>query len=208
MPNLNAPAGLAPVKYRNGNYWNGQARLYAIAPAVTGAFYIGDLVKIDATNFADANGIPCVTNATAGATARGVVVAIGTAVPYGFQGGPYVNPNDLTKIFRPSGAQTGYYYAAVVDDPDVIFEIMEDTTSTPGQASAVTKNANVTFSAPATGVFVSGATLNSNTYAVTATLNLKVLQAVQRSDNTPYTAFQRWEVLINNHDFSGGTVGY
>ena len=42
----------------------------------------------------------------------------------------------------------------------------------------------------------------------TATLNLKVLQAVQRPDNTPYTAYQRFLVQINNHDFSGGTSGY
>lgn len=208
MANLNAPAGLAPVMYRNGNMWTGQARLYAIAPAIATALYIGDVVAIDATNFADPNGIPCIKQAVAGATARGVIVAVGAGLPYGFQGGPYINPNDLTKTFRPTGAQTGYYYAAVVDDPDVVFEVQEDTTSTPGQAAQITKNANFTVAAPATGVFISGFTLNSNTYAVTATLNLKVLQAVQRPDNTPYTAFQRLLVMLNNHDFSGGTVGY
>ena len=61
---------------------------------------------------------------------------------------------------------------------------------------------------PATGVFISGFTLNNNSFAATATLNLKVLQAVQRTDNQPYAAYQKWLVLINNHDFATGTAGY
>lgn len=207
MANLNAPSGLAPVMYRNGNFWNGQARLYGIAASQTSAMYIGDLVKIDATNFADGNGIPLIVPGTAGASARGVIVAIGTALPYGFQGGPFINPNDLTKIFRPAGAQASLYYAAVVDDPDVIFEVQEDATGI-GLAAAVTKNANLSFGAPATGVPVSGTQILGSSYAVTATLNVKIMQAVQRPDNLPYTQYQKWLVTINNHDFSGGTVGY
>ena len=57
-------------------------------------------------------------------------------------------------------------------------------------------------------MFVSGTMVNSNTYATTATLNVKVLQAVQRSDNQPYAAYQKLLVTLNNHDFSGGTAGY
>jgi hypothetical protein len=208
MANINAPSGLAPVMYRNGNPWNGQARLYAVIAGDTNSYYAGDVVKIDATNFADTNGIPYVTRATAGNVARGVVVAVGTAIPYGYQGGPFVNPADLTKAYRPSGSQSGNYYVAVVDDPDVIFEVQEDATSTPGTATQMTKNANFTAANPATGVYVSAFTLNSNTYNTTATLNLKVLQAVQRPDNTPYSAYQRLLVLLNSHDFSSGTVGY
>lgn len=208
MANLNAPSGLSPVMYRNGNFWNGQTRLYGIAAADTNAYYVGDPVKIDATNFADANGIPFVTKATAGAAMRGVIVGIGLALPYGFQGGPYINPNDLTKIFRPSGAAAVNYYVALVDDPDVIYEVQEDTSAAAGLAAAVTKNANLSFGAPATGVFVSGAMILASSYAVTATLNVKILQAVQRPDNLPYTASQKFLVMVNNHDFSGGTVGY
>ena len=209
MANLNAPSGLAPVMYRNGNFWNGQVRLYGIAAANTNAFYIGDPVAIDTANgYADANGVTFVTKATAGAAMRGVIVGIQLALPYGYQGGPVINPNDLTKVYRPSGVQATNYYAAVIDDPDVIFEIQEDTSSTPGQNAQMTKNVNMSFGAPATGVFVSGAMAASNSYATTATLNLKVIQAVNRPDNIPYTAYQKLLVSINNHDFSGGTVGY
>jgi hypothetical protein len=163
---------------------------------------------MDATNFADANGVAAVTRGVAGSTIRGVIVAIGLAVQGGYQGGPYVNPNNLTLVNRPTGAQAQNYYCLVVDDPSVIFEIQEDTTSTPGQAAQMTKNANFVFNAPATGINVSGVQLNSNTYNTTATLNLKVIGAVQRDDNVPYTAFQKLLVTINNHDFSSGTLGY
>jgi len=210
MPNLNAPSGFSPVMYRNGNKWNGQSRLYAVIATDTNPYYIGDLVKIDSTNFADTNGIPYVTRATAGAgvSLRGVVVGVAAALPYGFQGGPWINPADLTKTYRPTGAQSANYYLSVVDDPDVIFEVQEDTTSTPGQAAQMTKNVSPTIANPATGVLVSGFQVNSNTYGTGATLQLKVMQAVQRSDNLPYTAYQKLLVTINQHDFSGGTAGY
>lgn len=205
MPNINAPAGLAPVMYRNGNFWNGQTRLYAIAASDTNAIYPGDPVKV--TGASDPNGVQIVTLATAGATCRGVVTAVGTAIPYGYQGGPMINPNDLTKTYRPSGAQAQVYFVAVVDDPDVIFEIQEAFTASPLQGTNMAKNANFVYAAPATGVYYSGVTLDPTTAATTATLNLKIMGAVQRPDNQPFTTYQRLLVTINNHDFSGGIAG-
>lgn len=208
MANLNAPSGFAPVMYRDGSPWNGAARMYCILAADTNAYYIGDPVKM-AAGGADAAGIAAVTRGTAGATVRGVIVAIGLAVqPGSFQGGPYVNPNDLSKTSRPSGAQSQNYYCLVVDDPAVIFEIQEDTTSTPGVAANMVQNANFVYAAPATGIYVSGVQLNSGSYAVTATLNCKVIGVVQRGDNTAFTAYQKLLVTLNNHDFSTGVLAY
>lgn len=208
MPNMNAPAGLAPVSYRNGNPWNGQARLYAIAAADTNPIYVGDPVKV--TGAADAFGTQIVTLATAGASVRGVVVAVGTINTNGMpfpQGGPIINPNDLTKTYRPSGAQTQVYYAMVVDDPDVVFEVQEAYTATPIQSTNMAKNANFVYAAPATGNYLSGVTLDPTTINTTATLNLKILGSPMRTDHTPYTTYQRFLVIINNHDFSGGVAG-
>lgn len=206
MPNINAPAGLTPVMNRSGSKWNGQTRLYAIAAADTNAIYVGDPVKV--TGAADANGLQVVTLGTAGASLRGVVVGIGTAVQGGGpQGGPLINPADLTKTFRPSGAQSQVYYAAVVDDPDVVYEIQEAFTATPTTSAQIAKNANFVYAAPATGVFVSGVCLDQSSLNTTATLNLKIIQAVQRYDNTPFTTYQRFLVTINNHDFSSGIAG-
>jgi hypothetical protein len=206
MANLNAPAGLAPVMYRNGNFWNGQARLYAIAAADTFPCYVGDIVKV--TGVADANGLQIVTpNRTAGTSARGVVVALALALPYGYQGGPMINPNDLTKVFRPTGAQTSLYYALVVDDPDVVYEIQEGFTATPMTTAQIAKNCNVLYAAPTGPVPVSATVIDPTTYATTATLDLKIIQSIQRADNTPFTTYQRMMVTINNHDFSSGVAG-
>ena len=137
MANLNAPSGLSPVMYRNGNFWNGQTRIYAIAAADTNAYAIGDAVKITAA--ADANGIAVVTLATAGASVRGVVVGLSAAIPMGgvLQGGPVINPNNLATITRPAAAQSTYWYASVVDDPDVIFEIQEVYSGTAGATTSL-----------------------------------------------------------------------
>jgi len=205
MANINAPFGLAPVQYRDGTPWNGGGRMYAIAAADTNAIYIGDPVK--ATAACDSNGLLVVTLATAGATMRGVVVAVGTALQGGgLQGGPYINPADLTKTYRPSGAQSQVYYALVVDDPNVLFAIQEGTGTPGGSSSIGSKNANFVYGAPATGVYVSGVTLDTTTYNTTSTLNFRLMGAVQDYANTPFTANQRLLVSINNHDFSGGTT--
>jgi hypothetical protein len=207
MANLNAPSGLAPVMHRDGSMWNGQARMYCVLAADTNPYYIGDLVKVAAN--ADANGIPAITLGTAGAQARGVVVAIGTNA----QGGPYINPNNLTLTNRPTGAQAVNYYALVVDDPTVVFEIQEVNSGVAGNAVNMNKNANIVYALPTTGVFVSGTTLDNTTYATTSTLNLKVMGTVQRNfggglnGNVPFTLAQRLLCVINSHDFSAGTNG-
>ena len=58
------------------------------------------------------------------------------------------------------------------------------------------------------GHVVSAFQLSAASYGTGATLNLKVLGAVQREDNTPLQAYQKLLACINNHDFSGGTAGY
>jgi hypothetical protein len=208
MANLNAPSGLSPVMYRNGNFWNGQARLYTILAANTNAFAVGDLVASDASG-CDPNGLSAVTLASAGAAARGVIVAVGSAIPMGgmLQGGPMINPANLTQLSRPAAAQATNWFAMVVDDPDVIFEIQERYTGSAVSATQMAKNANIIYSAPATGAVYSGTLLDQTTIATTATLNLRILGAAQRVDNTPFTLGQRLWVCINNHEFSGGVAG-
>ena len=206
MANLNAPAGLAPVMYRNGNFWNGQMRLYAIAAADTFPCYVGDVVKV--TGVGDANGLQIVTpNRAVGTSIRGVVVSVALAIPTGYQGGPMINPNNLTQVFRPSGAQATNYYVGVVDDPDVLFEVQEGFTATPLTTAQISKNANVLYAAPTSPVPISATVMDPTSYATTATLDLKIVQLIQRADNLPYTVYQRALVGINNHDFSGGIAG-
>jgi hypothetical protein len=202
------PAGLSPVRYLNGAKYDGKFQLYCVLAADTNPYYVGDLVTLSASG-GDVNGIPAITLATAGNIAVGVVVAIGTN-PIG---GPYINPLNLNVVNRPTGAQTVNYYAAISDDPNIIYEIQEGGAATNLTTAAINNNANILYAAPATGVNVSGTTLNGTGVTITATLNLKILRFAQRVDNhfltTPSTggAGQKWEVLINNHYFRTGVVG-
>jgi len=86
-----------------------------------------------------------------------VIVAVGT-IP---DGGPLANPANLNQNFRPTGAQAVNYYAAVVDDPNVIFEIQEGGAGTNLTKSSLNRNANIVYAAPATGVVVSGTMLDN-----------------------------------------------
>jgi hypothetical protein len=212
--NVSKPSGLSPVRYLNGAKYDGKGQMYAILAADTNPYFPGDLVTPQ--NTGDAQGNPCVTLATAGNPAVGVIVAVGTlntGTGYLVPGGPYVNPNNLAPVNRPSGAQSVVYYALVSDDPNIIYEIQEGGAATNLTTAACNNNANILYAAPATGVNVSGTTINNASVATTATLNLKILRLSQRVDNhfstSPATggAGQKWEVIINNHVYRGGTLG-
>ena len=212
--NPNKPSGLSPVRYLNGAKYDGKGQMYCVLAADTNAYYPGDLVTPSASG-GDSNGVPAVTLATAGNVAVGVIVAIGTLYGTGYlpPGGPYINALNLNVVSRPSGAQTSNYYALVSDDPNIIYEIQEGGSGTNLTTAAINNNANILYAAPATGVNVSGTTLNNASVTTTSTLNLKILRLVQRIDNhfltSPATggAAQKWEVIINSHVYRAGTTG-
>lgn len=202
MANPNNATGLAPVQHFLGLQWNQVGRLYCILAADTNQYWIGDPVTTIGNANADTFGVPAVTLATAGAATRGVIVGLGT-IRYG----PYVNPNNLNSLpTRPSGSQTINWYALVIDDPYVVFEIQEAGVGSTLTATSVNRNANFNTGVRTSTLTISPTFLDNNTVSTTSTLNLKIIQAVQRGDNTPFTAFQKWLVMINNHEFKVGTT--
>lgn len=204
--NQSKPAGLSPVAYLNGANYDGKVNQYVVLAADTNPYYVGDMVTPQSNG--DGNGIPAVTLAVAGAVACGVVVAVGT-VPFG---GPYVNPNDLSKNFRPTGAQSINYYLAISDDPNIIYEVQEGGAGTNLTQTSCGRNANIVYATPATGVVVSGTQINNASVTTTNTLNLKLIRLAPRIDNhfvtNPATGggAQKWWVIINNHSYRGGTT--
>lgn len=214
MANTSKVSGLTPVKYLNGADWTGQANIYHINTADTNAYYPGDPVALVAGVegvAGESYGLQTIGVGQVGAANVGVVIAVGTT-PRGL--GPVINPADLTKTFRPAAAQTIPYFALVVDDPMVVFEIQENGGS-PFTVTATSKNANFALAAPAAGSYVSGAYLNNATAAaVTATYNLKLLGLSQRYDqgSVVYNTFgnnAKWLCLLNNHSYGqyGGRTG-
>ena len=224
MANANKPFGLTPIKYLGGANWTGQTNQYYIDSTDTNAYYPGDLVALH--NGLDAqSGLPAVTKATAHGgsypTAVGVINTIGASGSSSLsqRGGPAIDPTNLNIIYAPA-TKTKNYFVEVVDDPNVIFSIMEAYSGTALTKVATTYNADIVVAAPATGVSISGSYLDNG--AVTApvatvtgaTYNFRMLGLTQVID--PYSGLYntygygaKWNVLINNHAFRAlGVVNY
>ena len=197
MANANRPSGFSPVQYLNGSPWNGQARIYSIAAAYATALYIGDPVKSSGTSAA--NGVPGIILGAATGALRGVIVGLGSAE------GLIANPKNLDITYRPAAAQATDWYAMVVDDPQVLFEVQENAN---GTALAATEIGLNTISVSGTGSgFVSGwmlASATDATPAATATLQLKLMGLVRRQQNA-FGAYAKHLVKINVHELGTGT---
>lgn len=202
--------GFAPVKLLSGADWDGRGNMYYIDSTDTNAYNIGDPVVLRA-GLDTKYGIPTITRATTGSNPMvGVILATG-ANP---QGGPYIDPTNLTLVSVPA-TKTKSYYVLVADDPNIIFELQEGgagyVVGNVIPSTKVNNNATFAYVAPATGAAFSGTVLDAvtNPPATTATFNLKLMGAVQRNDNVPFTLNQKWLVKINNHQFgaSTGTAG-
>ena len=197
MANANRPAGFIPVQYLGGTEWNGQARLYSIAAAYSTALYIGDPVISSGT--ANADGVPGIVLGAATGALRGVIVGLGT------QEGLLANPQNLDITHRPAAATSKDWFAMVVDDPNVLFEIQEKANTLQLAATDIGLN-----TVPVIGTgngFSSGWQLASSTDAtpaVTATLQLKLMGLVRRQQNT-FGAYAKHLVQINVHELAHGT---
>jgi len=196
MANANRPSGFTPTQYLSGAPWNGQARTYSIAASYGVALYIGDPVISSGT--ADANGVPGIALAAATGAIRGVIVGLGKYE------GLMANPSNLDITYRPA-SDPAVWYAMVVDDPSVIFELQEQSNGTPLAAAQVGLN-QVPILAAGNG-FVSGwqlASASGATPATTATLPLRLMGLVRETDNA-FGAYAKWLVKINVHELGTGT---
>ena len=200
MANANRPTGLSPVQNLIGSPYNGQARQYSIAAAYATALYIGDPVISSGTS--DAAGVQGIALAAATGPIRGVIVGLSDQP---FQSGAIVGNPNIT--YRPAAAQSTVWYAMVVDDPNVIFEVQEHSNGTALAAADIGLN-QVLYLAAGNG-YVSGwmvASATDATPAVTATLQVRLLGLAQRVDNA-FGAYAKHLVLINAHELRVGQVG-
>ena len=210
MANLNAPKGFSPVGNIQGGSWNEQGRMYAIASDASNTYAIGDVVMSAAS--ADANGVPYVTKwggaTTTSALPLGIIVGIRVADP-----GVSLVGSTLSLEKSYIGLSAGTRYVYVVDDPMVIFEAQFDSTAV--AAADLHKNAAVTVTANQTSLAVSSPFSSTvlTSPATTATLPIRLLGLVQRSDNA-VGAYCKVLCKWNYHEFgvtagaSGSVVGY
>lgn len=217
MANANKLNGFTPVGYLNGADWDGRGRVYCILAAQTNQIAVGDPVTLIAggdTSF----GLPCIDIGASAAALVGVCVGLQKPPPQGtIRGGmgPWVDQTNLNNIlFRPAAAQTTNWYALVSDDPRVIYEAQEQTSSGAGTnfaATAATKTAN--FGRLAAGAVGPGYlspsyidNLGTGVPANLATSNFRLLGLKQSIDNS-LGAWQKWWCMINNHSYCAGLAG-
>lgn len=200
MPNVNRPSGLTPVSYLNGSPWNGGGRVYCIRQANSQAFAIGDPVMLDGE--ADSNGIPSIQLATAG-TGNLVLGAIVSGAGALNDGGAYGVPAESPLVIP--AAKTRNYYVLVADDPNIIFEVQEDSAGG-SSIAASSVGLNVNLLSGTNNGYVSGWTIQTSSVATGATLQMKLLRASRKPDNA-LGVYCKWECLINNHAFRPGVAG-
>lgn len=180
MANPNFASGLIPRRLRNGAPWVGPLRTYYHPSTDGNALYPGDPVILAGS--ADSRGIPTATLATAGATNRitGVVCGINQSAPFQNQYG---------------AASTAFYFT-VCDNPDVLFEIQEDSVGGSLAATNVGQNCDLIAAAGTNATASSGWMLDSSTAATGATLQMRIIALEDRADNV-IGANAKWLVAIN-----------
>lgn len=188
MANKNAPNGFRAVKHLNGSPYNGQVNQYFVAASDNAAIFVGDLVKLAATE--DGNGVQGVTVCTAAAD-----------LPVGVVVGFRPDPTNLTLKYRPASTAR---YILVVDAPDVVFEAQDSGTTASADVGLNVQPSFATAGNTATGV--SGQQLDGATKATTAGHMFKISRIVQRPD-VELGANGRFEVMFNRHQLAFATAG-
>lgn len=187
MANTDAPFGLRPI-HADGRPYTGALNEYYVPATDSTALFIGDPVKL--AGAADTDGVPTVTAAAAGDPILGVY--LGKARPL----------RDATKHRAASTAE----YVLVADDPDLAFEVQEDSDGGALAAADVGLNANLLAGSGSTATGVSGFTLDSSSADTTATLDFQIVRLSTRGNNA-IGDYAVWVVRPNTHHRAHGTTG-
>jgi hypothetical protein len=191
MANKDRPAGLKPVKHLNGSPWNGKTTMYYKAAGLNEAIFIGSPVK--SAGSADATGKYPTVQLAGQDAARGVVVGIGNT--------PYLAA-DLTDLDLTNSPVSTAHYLMVADDPDLIFECQEDS-STAFTADSIGCNADLTTESGNTSTGHSTVEIDCATETTTSTLQVKILRLVDRPDNE-LGNYAKFEIMFNQHELGQG----
>lgn len=192
MANANAPRGLIPVRGANSQTVTGGPRLYSHAAGDATALFVGDPVKLAGTA-QTINGVttPDVVRAASGDVMVGVVVGI-------------LPTNRDSTLY---GAASSAYQLFVDDDPNSLFEIQDANSGTGLTVNDVGLNANLSVNAGSTAYGTSGVTLDNTSEATTATLDVKLVDIVNRADVDNSTTPLRFLVRLNRHQHSNQVAG-
>ena len=190
MANIDRVNGFKPVQHLSGSPYTGKGmKCYkAAGTTVTHDLFVGDMVVTSGSG--DTAGVMGVLIATAGTgnVSCGVIQAI------------EFNADHLDRANWIDGADAGYVFVCV--DPTVVYEAQANASLT---YTDIGKNAPMVQTAAGSRTAgTSGQEVNA-TVSDTATDQLKIIGFVQRPDNEIAAADTKVLVIINNHEFGGGT---
>ena len=192
MANRDIPAGLRPVE-RLGTPYMGKASVYYVAASNAVAIFKGDAVKSDGS--ADPTGkYPTVVQAAAGNAIRGIVIGFGESPNI------MINPTNPDRNHRPASTAM---YLLVVDDPQVLFEVQEDSDTATLTADDIGLSIDLVVGSGNTVNGQSSMMLDSSSAVATAA-TCKLLRAVNREDNELGDKC-KWLVLIAEHEMNLAT---
>lgn len=181
MANVDRPFGFKPVRYLSGAPYTGAVRRYKKeASTIVG---IGDPVVLTGSSEA-VTGIPLVDRAAAGSgTITGVVVAIDPI------------RGSLEKQYLAAADQA---YVLVADQPDLLFEIQEDSDSSNIAITDVGEGCDIVVANADTDSGISQVELDSSNAGTGD--QCRIMELVQREDNE-LGANAKWLVMINEHSY-------
>ena len=168
MANTDTPFGLRPVRMVNGSPYSASIREFSTATGDSVAIMIGDPVELSGTS-QTINGIVYadVNRAETGDKIAGVCVGVRPATA-------------SSTIYRAASTQTVIF---VETGKDVLFEIQEASGGTALTANDIGLNADFVVAAGSTYTGLSGVELDNSTEATTNTLDLQIVDFVNRADN-------------------------
>lgn len=191
MANANTPKGLIPARGVNSQYVTGGLRTYSHAAGDTVQLCIGDPVKLAGTSQTLAGIVtPDVVRAATGDVIAGVVVGM-------------VAATRDTPLYGPASTA---YQLFVDDDPNTLFEIQDVNSGTTLTTADIGLNVNFVVAAGSTATGFSGVTIDNTTEATTNTLDLKIVDFVNRAD-VETGAAAKYLVRINRHQYANQIAG-
>lgn len=191
MANVDTPFGLKPVRYIGGAPYAGAVRHFSTATSDGTAIYIGDPVKLSGTSQTiDGQVYLDVDQAATGDVIVGVVVGVKPVTA------------DSLK-YRAASTQRILLVAA---DPNLEYEIQEVSGGTALTANDAGLNANFVVGSGSTTTGMSGVELNNATEATTNTLDLQIVDFVNRPGNE-IGEHAKWLVRINRHQYANQVAG-
>lgn len=191
MANADIPSGAKPVRMLSGAPYSGNLRTFSTAAGDATALYKGDFVKLAGTG-QTINGVVYldVTRAATGDVIAGAVMGVIPAT------------RDST-IYRAASTAT---LVTVEVGADVLYEMQEVNSGTALAVNDLGLNVDFVVAAGSATTGWSGTTINNATEATTNTLDLKLVDFVNRADNE-IGAAAKWLVAVNRSQWSNQVAG-